>query len=128
MYEVKQNELRAGLAIDTGRNLHVMGIEISVEYFEGIFADTNHNALRVVELDVTGFEKIPFLVLSMPARTVILHHQLAAAGQVEFHVEPDFPASDADMYVLTTVTDHEVEQREEVALLLGGSPIACQRA
>jgi hypothetical protein len=128
MYEMKQDEPRAGLGIYAGRNLHVMGIEISVECFEGIFADTNHDTLRVVRLDGTGFEEIPFLVVSMPACTVMLHHQPMATGQVESHVEPDFPASDVDAHVLAAVTDHVVEQREEIALQLGGSLIAGQRA
>jgi hypothetical protein len=128
MYEMKQNEPRAGLGIYAGRNLHVMGIEISVECFEGIFADAKHDTLRVVALDGTGFEEIPFLVASMPTCTVMLHHQLMATGQVESHIEPDFPASDVDTYVLTAVTDNVVEQCEEIALQLGGNLIAGQRA
>jgi hypothetical protein len=51
-----------------------------------------------------------------------------ATGQVESHVEPDFPTSDVDTHVLAAVTDHVVEQREEIALQLGGSLIAGQRA
>ena len=131
MHQMDQYSLRADLRIAAGGHLDVM----MMKRFEGIFPDADHDASPVPPrcLDITGLVVIPpflsiLLVAVMPVGAVILRCQHTAIRQVEDHVEVELPSSDGDAHVATTVTDHVLEQRENLALASGGCSAAGQRA
>jgi hypothetical protein len=110
--------------ITTGGHLDINGLEGRKRVFP--YTDHDASSFTPCVLNHPRLPKVLVLSIAMPVSAVILHYKHPAATQLEHHIEPNRPKGERGLVAMPG-TNHVIEQREDLALKLGGRPISGYR-